>query len=52
MNRFCGSSMSAIHYAVGQIAIGAGVSLHRWRRSTIYARSQGGFNHLPTRASR
>src|SRR5262245_19356965 len=24
MNRFCGSSMTAIHYAAGQIAIGAG----------------------------
>tara|TARA_A100001391_G_scaffold114041_3_gene76836 strand:+ start:13609 stop:14742 length:1134 start_codon:yes stop_codon:yes gene_type:complete len=24
MNRFCGSSMSAIHYAAGQIALGAG----------------------------
>ncbi|QZH74440.1 MAG: thiolase family protein [Erythrobacter sp.] len=24
MNRFCGSSMSAIHYAAGQIAMGAG----------------------------
>jgi len=24
LNRFCGSSMSGIHYAVGQIAIGAG----------------------------
>ncbi|MCT2399005.1 thiolase family protein [Novosphingobium mangrovi (ex Huang et al. 2023)] len=24
VNRFCGSSMSAIHYAMGQIAIGAG----------------------------
>jgi acetyl-CoA acyltransferase len=24
MNRFCGSSMSAVHYAAGQIAIGAG----------------------------
>jgi acetyl-CoA acyltransferase len=24
VNRFCGSSMSAIHYAAGQIALGAG----------------------------
>ena len=24
MNRFCGSSMSSVHYAAGQIAIGAG----------------------------
>ncbi len=24
MNRFCGSSMSAVHYAAGQIALGAG----------------------------
>jgi acetyl-CoA acyltransferase len=24
INRFCGSSMTAVHYAAGQIAIGAG----------------------------
>ena len=28
MNRFCGSSMSAIHYAAGQIAIGAGEAFY------------------------
>lgn len=47
MNRFCGSSMSAIHYAVGQIAIGAGEAFVAGGVESMTRVPQGGFNHSP-----
>jgi acetyl-CoA acyltransferase len=47
MNRFCGSSMSAIHYAVGQIAIGAGDAFIAGGVESMTRVPQGGFNHSP-----
>ena len=47
MNRFCGSSMSAIHYAVGQIAIGAGDAFIAGGVESMTRVPQGGFNHAP-----
>jgi acetyl-CoA acyltransferase len=47
MNRFCGSSMSAIHYAVGQIAIGAGEAFIAGGVESMTRVPQGGFNHSP-----
>lgn len=47
MNRFCGSSMSAIHYAVGQIAIGAGEAFIAGGIESMTRVPQGGFNHSP-----
>jgi len=47
VNRFCGSSMSSIHYAAGQIALGAG---HAFLCAGIESMSrvpQGGFNKSP-----
>jgi len=47
MNRFCGSSMSAIHYAVGQIAIGACEAFIAGGVESMTRVPQGGFNHSP-----
>jgi len=47
MNRFCGSSMSAIHYAAGQIAIGAGNAFIAGGVESMTRVPQGGFNHSP-----
>jgi acetyl-CoA acyltransferase len=47
MNRFCGSSMSAIHYAVGQIAVGAGEAFIAGGVESMTRVPQGGFNHSP-----
>ncbi|MDP3739010.1 MAG: thiolase family protein [Hyphomonadaceae bacterium] len=47
MNRFCGSSMSAIHYAAGQIAIGAGEAFIAGGVERMTRVPQGGFNHSP-----
>ncbi|HPN07276.1 MAG TPA: thiolase family protein [Hyphomonadaceae bacterium] len=47
MNRFCGSSMSAIHYAAGQIAIGAGDAFIAGGVESMTRVPQGGFNHSP-----
>jgi len=47
MNRFCGSSMSAIHYAAGQIAIGAGEAFIAGGIESMTRVPQGGFNHSP-----
>jgi acetyl-CoA acyltransferase len=47
MNRFCGSSMSAIHYAAGQIAIGAGEAFIAGGVESMTRVPQGGFNHSP-----
>jgi acetyl-CoA acyltransferase len=47
MNRFCGSSMSAIHYAAGQIAIGAGEAFIAGGIESMTRVPQGGLNHSP-----
>lgn len=47
MNRFCGSSMSAIHYAAGQIALGAGHAFIAGGVESMTRVPQGGFNHSP-----
>lgn len=47
INRFCGSSMTAIHMAVGQIAIGAGEAFICAGTESMTRVPQGGFNHAP-----
>lgn len=44
INRFCGSSMTGIHYAVGQIAIGAGDAFICAGVESMTMVPQGGFN--------
>ncbi|TJY55922.1 thiolase family protein [Sinimarinibacterium sp. CAU 1509] len=47
MNRFCGSSMTAIHTAAGQIALGAGEAFICGGVESMTRVPQGGFNHSP-----
>lgn len=47
VNRFCGSSMSAIHIAAGQIAIGAGEAFVCGGVESMTRVPQGGFNFSP-----
>ncbi|MDD3763134.1 MAG: thiolase family protein [Nevskiales bacterium] len=47
MNRFCGSSMTAIHMAAGQIAIGAGEAFICGGVESMSRVPMGGFNHAP-----
>jgi acetyl-CoA acyltransferase len=47
VNRFCGSSMSAIHIAAGQIAIGAGEAFVCGGVESMTKVPQGGFNFSP-----
>jgi acetyl-CoA acyltransferase len=47
VNRFCGSSMSAIHLAVGQIAIGAGDAFICAGIESMSRIPMAGFNPLP-----
>lgn len=47
INRFCGSSMSAIHYAAGQIALGMGDAFICGGVESMTRVPQGGFNKLP-----
>lgn len=47
MNRFCGSSMSAIHVAAGQIAMGAGEAFIAGGVESMSTVPQGGFNFKP-----
>lgn len=47
LNRFCGSSMSAVHYAVGQIAIGAGEAFLCAGVESMTRVPMGGFNISP-----
>ena len=47
INRFCGSSMSAIHIAMGQIAIGAGDAFICGGVESMTRVPQGGFNFSP-----
>jgi acetyl-CoA acyltransferase len=47
INRFCGSSMSAVHYAAGQIAIGAGEAFLCAGVESMTRVPQGGFSFSP-----
>jgi acetyl-CoA acyltransferase len=47
INRFCGSSMSAIHVAAGQIALGAGEAFICGGVESMTMVPQGGFNFSP-----
>ena len=47
VNRFCGSSMSAIHIAAGQIAMGAGEAFICGGVDSMTRVPQGGFNFSP-----
>ncbi|MEO6092022.1 MAG: thiolase family protein [Novosphingobium sp.] len=47
VNRFCGSSMSAIHIAMGQIAIGAGEAFICAGLESMSRVPMSGFNPLP-----
>lgn len=49
VNRFCGSSMSAIHIAAGQIAMGAGEAFICGGVESMTRVPQGGFNFSPNR---
>ena len=48
INRFCGSSMSAIHYAMGQIAIGAGDAFICAGIESMTRIPMGGYNPMPS----
>jgi acetyl-CoA acyltransferase len=50
VNRFCGSSMSAIHIAVGQIQIGAGDAFICAGLESMSRIPMGGYNPLPNPA--
>ncbi len=50
MNRFCGSSMSAIHYAAGQIAMGAGDAFICAGIESMSRVPMTGFNPMPNPA--
>lgn len=47
MNRFCGSSMSAVHYAAGQIALGAGDAFICAGVESMSRVPMTGFNPMP-----
>jgi acetyl-CoA acyltransferase len=47
INRFCGSSMTAVHYAAGQIAIGAGEAIVCAGVESMTRVPQGGFSFSP-----
>ena len=48
INRFCGSSMSLIHYAMGQIAIGAGEAFIAAGVESMSRIPMGGYNPMPS----
>ena len=50
VNRFCGSSMSAIHIAMGQIALGAGEAFICAGVESMSRVPMMGFNPMPNRA--
>lgn len=50
MNRFCGSSMSAVHYAAGQIAMGAGEAFICAGVEAMSRVPMTGFNPMPNPA--
>ena len=47
INRWCGSSMSAIHYAAGQIAMGAGDAFVAAGVESMTRVPMGGYNPMP-----
>lgn len=47
INRFCGSSMSSVHYAAGQIALGLGDAFICAGVESMTRVPQGGFNRSP-----
>ncbi|WP_341964486.1 thiolase family protein [Pseudomonas sp. RC10] len=47
LNRFCGSSMSAVHYAAGQILLGAGEAFLCAGVESMTRVPMGGFNFSP-----
>ena len=47
INRFCGSSMTAVHYAAGQIAIGTGEAFICAGVESMTRVPQGGFSFAP-----
>jgi acetyl-CoA acyltransferase len=47
INRFCGSSMTAVHYAAGQIAIGAGEAFICAGVESMTRVPQGGYSFSP-----
>ncbi|MFD1559395.1 thiolase family protein [Paraburkholderia silviterrae] len=47
INRFCGSSMSSVHYAAGQIALGLGEAFICAGVESMTRVPQGGFNRSP-----
>src|SRR6516225_8702002 len=47
VNRFCGSSMTAVHMAAGQIALGAGEVFVCAGVESMTRVSMGGFNPMP-----
>jgi len=47
INRFCGSSMSSVHYAAGQIALGLGDAFICAGVESMTRVPQGGFNRTP-----
>jgi acetyl-CoA acyltransferase len=47
INRFCGSSMTAVHYSAGQIAIGAGEAFICAGVESMTRVPQGGFSFSP-----
>jgi acetyl-CoA acyltransferase len=47
VNRFCGSSMTAVHMAAGQIALGAGEAFICAGVESMTRVSMGGFNPMP-----
>jgi acetyl-CoA acyltransferase len=48
INRFCGSSMSAIHYAMGQVMIGAGDAFICAGIESMSRIPMGGYNPMPS----
>ena len=50
VNRFCGSSMSAVHYAAGQIALGAGQAFICAGVESMSRVPMTGFNPMPNPA--
>lgn len=50
VNRFCGSSMSAVHYAAGQIALGAGETFVCAGIESMSRVPMAGFNPMPNPA--
>jgi acetyl-CoA acyltransferase len=50
INRFCGSSMSAIHYAMGQISIGAGEAFICAGLESMSRVPMSGYNPMPNPA--